>query len=299
MTSVAWAGAIILGGWVATYVAYTLGGVDRLQGLLLRFRPAGIALGIGLVLGSVVLWLVSTEPVEPLLAAPALALALLFLGYAWGRQWLVPRPAPSLTPGAPALAPDALVAVLEGGDAVPLTWLARLRTARVGQQLVVHCALARSLAAFTAPAHAIAAVLPHSSGFILGGGGRRWDGVDGRALDGGTPLERRSVALATYADWRGTCPNGLLHAPSLGARRTPRRTAAMLPAPPAAAVVSRLPAARAVTDAMRWGLVEGGEWRPIVVSGCTDPAVTGDRYYLSRWAAYRRRDERLLTVRTE
>lgn len=275
---VAWIGAAIVVAWVAAYVAYTLGELTPLRKPLMRLRRPGIALGLGMAVAGTALEIGVGAPLRLYDPVP-LFLAVAATAYAWRRQWLVPRRVPSLVPseGTTELDAQELVAVLPGGAAVPVRLLARLRTALVGDRLVVHCALARSLAAFDPPGEPVAAVLPHATGFFVGGGGRLWDGVDGHAGDPGAPLRRRSLSLSTYSGWRRAFPQGALYLEQPGQQ---------LPDEPFVLPISR---ERSAPGAMEWGTVENGQWAPAALDACSDPAAVGDRYYLARWAAERRR----------
>jgi hypothetical protein len=275
--TVSWIGAAIVIAWVAAYVAYTLGELTRLQKPLLHLRRPGVAAGLGLALVGMVLEIGMCSSVRFHHFVP-LVLAVTAAAYAWRRQWLLPRHAPVLVAaeGTMELSTQELVAVLAGGAAVPLRLLAHLRTARVADRLVVHCALARSLTVFDSPVDPVAAVLPHATGFFVGSKGRLWDGVDGSAHDRGPPLRRCPVGLSTYASWRQTFPEGALYLQGLGRS---------LPNHPLLFPVS---AERSAPGAMDWGTVEHGVWVPAALDLCPDPAAAGDRYYLARWAAKRR-----------
>jgi hypothetical protein len=205
-------------------------------------------------------------------------ISVLALLHARMRQWLLPRPAPLLVPVEVELAPDTLVAVLAEGAAIALPWLARLRTARRRETVVVHCALARSLMAVHSEDYApIAAVLPHRTGFEIGANGLFWDGVTGESLDGGQSLTRVPVVVCRYAAWRSAHPDRPLLAPA-GGPPSPSRKRKVL-----------LPDARGVDDGQRLGWVEQGRWRALEaedLSRCQP--VDKSIYYLSRWAAIAR-----------
>ncbi len=278
-----WIAAGLVLFWVVAYWCYTLLGATALADPIRRRRRLGVAFG---VVGSFLSVGAAAYAEFPLTAsmvsAPVVAFGL--SAYAMQRQWLFPRPATRLTQGAFPLTDDALVAVLPGGSAVAVAWLTRLRTAVTDQWLVVHCGLARSLAVFERPAEGpVGATLPHASGFEIGtlgwGRVRRWDGVDGLALDRGANLRRAPVALMTHGAWRARFPDAPLLRPE--GRDAP---------PAAREIVPKVPAARGIVRPMDWGVLRG-QWEPVDVtvappwSGQAEgPAVT----YLSRWAALAR-----------
>ena len=217
------------------------------------------------------------------------ALVPLFLGtgmtiYALTRQWFFCPTAANLVKfEGSALAPEELVVSIPGELAIPLRVLGRHRTVRIGEFLVVHCSLSRSLACFEAPDIAVRADLPHGSGFSIRGGQRRWDGVDGVALDAGNDLIRRPLELYSKANWEADFPDGQLFARD-----------AKGPLPSSSERVPLSSAARQVIDPMMWGKANTTLWRPLL-GGATDSRstlVAGDpedtNYLLSRWAAHAR-----------
>lgn len=266
MTVLGWAGAMCVVLAVVGYWAYTLGGVDALAPLMRQTRQRVVALGCllsGLALLGDGLSLMGAGPV--VIAAPLMA-------YAVRRQWLFPKTAPRLASTEMMPRPEDLVAVLPDGNAVALRWLAKLRTARVENLLLVHCGLSRSLAAFRAPSGDVAAVLPHPTGFLIGTRTRTWDGVDGLATDGGSSLEAVPIRLMTQAAWRLRWPSAGLMAP-VGATSLP----------PIDSRFPRLPGARGVPDPLAWGRVSAGRWE------AHDPSSDEQAgRFLARWAALRR-----------
>lgn len=263
-------GVLLTGAGVTAYWAYTLLGVTVLAPLLKRVRQiamlTGGALGAVAGIGGVAsgdLWTI----------APA-SIALVLLGYSLRNQWLLPTQAAGAVAGPrPAeLDDDDVVAILPDGRALPLRWARRRRTVRCGQAVVVHCSLARSVAAFDAPAAGLAAVLPHPTGFQVAASGRTWDGVDGTALDGGAPLTPMALGLSTVSAWEREFPGGELWLPASG------------PLPAERTVTPLVPGARGVTDAMAWGRVEDGCWTAQELD--VEPEIRGR--YLARWAAVRR-----------
>lgn len=255
---------------MAAYWGYTLGGLDPLAPLL--GRPRQIAVGAGTGLALLGLGLDGGLPTGLAFAVPALALA----AYSVRNQWLLPRSAPVFGVGAAGLPPDDLVVVLPSGDALSVRWAARLRTVRCGDALVVHCGLARSLTVYAAPdGPPLAAVLPHRAGFDVGSERGRWDGVDGAARDGGRPLERLPSTLCSHRRWTERWPDRGLYGPPTAE-----------PAPPPLERTPRVPGARGVQDAMRWGRVDGDVWTPLR-EGDRDPRSPAD-YHLARWAAQSR-----------
>ncbi|MEE2829975.1 MAG: hypothetical protein VX498_12365 [Myxococcota bacterium] len=272
--TLAWLSASATLAGVLAYWLYTLGGLSPiapLLGLPRRLLLAAAALGLLASLS----WARTGDVVLPAV------LGLSALAYAWSRQWLRCPEAPVLVPGdLSRLAEGSWVAVLPDGRAVPIALLVRLRTVRLADRLVVHCSLARSLACFEAPVGPLRADLPHASGFSIRSGGRRWDGVDGSALDGGDALARHPVDLCSAAAWRDRHPSGELFVLSLGEELPELRT----PSP-------RLPGLRGVEDPMAWGRADSLRWEvlPSGERGTLDlaalPGGGEASYLLSRWAA--------------
>jgi len=209
-----------------------------------------------------------------LLGPPVLVGAAIW--YALKRQWLEPRPAAPLSAFAGHPGKDALVAVLPGGEAVGLAWMRRSRTATVGDLCVVHCGVARSLAAIVGAGAAPKAWMPHASGFSVRSGGIHWDGVDGTGLVDPASMARAPVGLCTFEAWRAAYPDARLLRPEPFAAPRPARNVVVA-------------GAREVADAMRWGVVEDGAWRALSDADLAVCPDVGDsaprRYYLSRWAA--------------
>jgi hypothetical protein len=179
------------------------------------------------------------------------------------RQWLAPRAARRAHLVQRSTRFEGPSLVLPDGSAVPVAVLQRERVLLVADWLVVHCAIAGASAAFhTAGQRQIRALLPHASGFELGGGGRRWDGVDGTALDGGAALERVGVDVQNGAQ--------SLWLPSQVREILPLRV-----------IQPRVAGARGVDDPMALGVVEGSRWCPLAEA----PKQAVDRYLICRWAA--------------
>lgn len=249
-------GLLVLG--VVSYWLYTLAGLRGLGPFVGTFRRTVMILSVG-VLGPLLGHAGADASVPALLGLAA------FL-YALSRQWLLIDASPQLVEGEDRLlAAGDLAVVLPDGSAVPLALLARLRTARVGDDTLVHCGLARSLALFQA-AGDLRPELPHATGFSLIGPGGLWDGVDGAPLAGGAPLRRGELSLSDGADWRAAHPTAVLYA--LAEQRE-----AVAPAVP----TPRVPGARSVADPMRLGSVRDGRWS----SGREGSADL----FLARWAA--------------
>ncbi len=257
-----WLGAGLVALGVVAYWLYTLAGLQSLAPYLRGRRQAlmvgGLALaGLGLLTHGVTEWR----------ALLPIGVAVPLFAYAHRRQWLFPVPAPRLVRGEHTLPPDTPVAVIDLGDeraVVPLELAARHRTSFVGDTLLVHCRLSFSVSAFEGPGDAIAAVLPAATGFRIGTPERTWDGIDGRALDGGSDLTPKDV-LVTTADRAegavyGTAP------------------------PPYHIPTPRTPAARAVTDPMARGAEQDGAWIPVELAEESTPRTR----YLSRWTALER-----------
>ena len=270
--AVAIAGAILASGAVAAYWAYTLAGVTALMPVLRRPRQLAVGLAsVLLVAGALPLDGGRMDGVALGLAAVGLAL----VKYAVDRQWLLPRPAAAFEPTAASPAAGSLVAVLDSGDAVPLAHLARVRTASVGEMVIVHCALAQSLAGFrTPPGGPVAAVLPHGSGFFVGNAAGTWDGVDGRGRAGVADLEPVPIGLMSVGAWRQRHPAGRLLAP-----------VGDPPMPADRARRAMVPGARGVPEGGSLGWVVDGGWSPIEQPPRREP---GPGFCLARWAAVRR-----------
>jgi len=256
---------------VAAYFAYTLAEQVWLRPLVtapVRLVLLGVATA-----GCAVATVLADSPAAlALLCVPALAMA-----WVVRRQWLWPRAAVELRPSDVSLSGDLLVAVVESGDAVPLDWLAALRTAHAGDVLLVHCGLSGALSAFQRPADsALAAVLPHPTGFWIGRWTPRWDGVDGSALRGAdVALVRAPLALCRLATWRSHHPAGRLLAPP-----TPRAARAVKPLTRTA---RRHGAERGL------GLVVQDRWTALDSIAAADVArPDASHAYLGRWAAMAR-----------
>lgn len=273
-----WIGALLGAALVAAYYVFALGHAPSLERWLRA--PRRVAFTAALVLSSAPLAAPATSPGFAARAAPSL-IVLACLSFASWRQWLWPRPARAAAALGDALDGAALVAVVPGGDALSIDALARRRALRVGPWTVVHCSLARSLSVFrssSAPA-LLSPSLPLASGFEVTAGGRRWDGADGRARDGGAHLVRGGIALCTHAAWRQAFPRATLH----GDRSAAAIRADRVPVP-------RVQAARGVAEPMELGVVRAGTWVPLSpheLERCPSwaGAAIGDEVYLSRWAA--------------
>jgi len=262
--------------WLIGYWCLTLLGFRFLAPLMTTVRQAALSIGtIGLVAA-----LILAEPGE----RPFLRILLLVIGlagtlYAVRNQWLVPRDAVELEASKLEPEADALVAILPGGEAVCLSVLSRARTAFRGKTLLVHCGLARSLAAFTRPEGSRpAAILPHATGFDISDGEQRWDGVDGRSLSGGTDLELQPLTLCRYSTWRA--------AHSLGALLAPIGQGSL---PPTHDRKPRVPGAAGVQSPLAWGIVGDKQWEELSEAELAESAETVEpRRYLGRWAALAR-----------
>ncbi len=265
----AWAGAAMVASGVVAYWAYTLGGVGALAPLLRRKRQLLTVSGIVIAGFGLLGHGVSVAALLPIAVAGSL------FGYAERRQWLFPATAPRFSVQDGALDPAALVAVLPDGGAVPVRWAGKKRTIRIGDSLLVHCGLARSLTLFEAPPDPIAAVLPHPTGFWIGTAAQTWDGVDGTA-EGGSPLVRKPLGLCTAGAWRAEYPEASWYGPADGE-----------PLPPDSHRTPLVPGARGVQDPLAWGRVQSERWTEADTDVC--PAQTQSPvYYLGRWAALRR-----------
>ena len=270
------AGWILL--WVIAYWCLTLLDWQFLRPVMTDVRQAAISVGlIGLI--AALIW---AEPGEkawlrsiPLLCGVTASL------YCWRNQWLFPRLAAELHPCELQAQDDDLVAVLAGGQAVCLALLSRVRTAVFADQLVVHCGLARSLAAFKrAEGQRHRAVLPHATGFFIAANGDTalCDGVDGSSRDPEKSLRLQHLRLCSYKAWRESQPQAALLAP-LGLKAFPT----------AQHRKPRMRGALRVEDPLAWGRVEGDLWHLIsaadeqLSSLCKEP-----RRYLARWAAQAR-----------
>jgi len=253
-----WASAALLLAGVASYWAYTLGGVRLLAPWLGTFRRV-------VMIGSVATLppLLAHAGVDGLLPASVGLVAFL---YALGRQWLLMDSAPVLVPGEDdLLAPTDLAVVLPDGSGVPLALLARLRTARIGDDTLVFCGLARALTLFVS-AGDLRPELPRATGFSVAGPAGVWDGVDGASVLGGEALRRSALTLADGETWRSSHPDAVLYVLE-GQRKAIPPT---VPTP-------RVPGSRAVADPMRLGAVRDGRWS----SSTEEPADL----FLARWAA--------------
>ncbi len=249
VASVAGVGLVASG--TAAYLAYTLAGRDELAPYLHNRRRA--AMGAGLLLTAVGVIEAPHRPSSWL----ALGIAGGLVTYAVRRQWLlghrarVYRSAQPLPAGGRGWA-----VVLPDGFGVRLREAALDRVVVAGQWMLVHCGLARSVAVFQAPRVPVVATLPHPSGFWLDVGGARVDGVDGSPTL--TPVP---VTLCRVED--DAAPK----------RYYSYRDDHELPSSPR----PRVPGARGVEDAMRFGVVREGRWA----------ALDGGEasLHLSRWAA--------------
>lgn len=293
MTALAMAAAALGIAIVGSYWAFTLLEVAALRPLVQPpLRQLGLTLALGAAWFSLGMTLVALQAAGQLsgaqlnlaaLGPPATAAALVTscAAYAWRRQWLWPRPATLLRPvelAAAALAEEDLVAVLDDGAAAPLGWLERHRTARWGDVVLVHCGLSLATSALAAPTgRALAAWLPHRTGFWIGGAGQRWDGVDGHAEGGAGDLPRRPLAVMPLVAWRQRWPQGQLLGD--GASRGVQRQRAALTR-----------SAVGVADGARLGVVEGNAWRPLNLDAAAGHGekTAAAPYYLARWAAVAR-----------
>jgi hypothetical protein len=206
-------------------------------------------------------------------------LALLFVAafstYAFRNQWVVARVAPLLHTGAVGPKDEQWVVVLPDNNAVTLSVVARARTVAYKNLLVTHCALARSVALFEV-ANPVQwyALIPQYAGFEISNGKGRWDGVDGRSLDGSNSLKRQMVGLCPFVQWRRANPQASLLSVDLSQPPEGRRQS------------TQLPGARGMDNPMEWGCVEGDEsWRAF---NDNDGAGSRFDYVLSRWAAINR-----------
>jgi len=259
--------------WVISYWCLTLLGWRFLAPLMTGARQA--AVGVGTV-GLVAALLLAELGERPLLRLIPLSIGLAAAAYALRNQWLFPRPSVELEACKLEPEADALVAALPGGEAVCVSVLSRARTAVRGDILLVHCGLARSLAAFSRPGSSRpAAVLPHATGFEIGTGEQRWNGVDGTSLAGGEDLVLRPLALCRYSRWREEHRMGaLLAAP--GQPAIPR----------ASKRKPRVPGAGDVEDPLTWGRVDGTRWTELSDLDLEATAPTGPaQRFLGRWAA--------------
>ncbi len=284
---IGWVGLSLVVSVVFAYWAYTLLGWTWLSFYVgPRMRQFVVLLGV--LLSTMVLGFQALETEEDAvrlyhLTAPMLSVV--FFAYAMRRQWLIPTIAPVFEPCDVTVPDEELLAVLSEGRAVPLSWLSRYRTVRIGPMLVVHCGLARSLTAFAARdiPHDFAAVLPHGTGFYVGAGMGWWDGVDGRSANGEQDLVRRTVTLCRAKAWQSGTAMKVLYGPR-----------GIAPAIVAKDRVPRVPGARGVHDSMAWGSVVDDRWRvldPGELDQCRPEVLsTGEKasYYLSRWAAMER-----------
>ena len=284
---VEWLGLSLVALVVVAYWLYTLFGVSFLEPLI-QSRVRRIIVFMGVMAASASLALEALQsvvalPIESLL--PTLG-AVISAAYAIRKQWLIPNHAPRFEPCSVKLDPMTLLAVLGDGSAVPLSWLRTHRTVRVGSVMIVHCGIARSLTAYSAGEvpHDVAAVLPHGSGFLIGNGTRRWDGVNGKALWGGEDLKRLPLSLCRASAWQGDVASNVLYGPA----GKPPRVSSKNPTP-------RVPGARGVENAAQWGRVLFEErWEPVTdeelmryqpeQSSRDNPAS----FYLARWAAIAR-----------
>ena len=251
---------------VAAYLAYTLAEWTWLRPLVQApGRWALLAASLAGVGGAA--WL-ARSPALLLWAALPLAA----VGWASWRQWLLPRREATLHPTSHRPVGDPLVAVLADDSAVPLPWLAALRTARVGDVVLVHCGLSGALAAFAAPGR-LAAVLPHPTGFWLGLWTPRYDGLDGQPVARGpAALTAAPLRLCRLSVWQRACPAGRL----LGPPR-PR---------PARAVRALTASARRHGADRSLGQVQDQRWRELAAETLAECGPADQpRRYLSRWAA--------------
>ncbi|GEM_PF-1856631 len=271
---------------VGVYWVYTLLEVDSLRRFVTpvpRVLAFGVAFGAAWLAQSAAMlaWMNAPQPKPPpdVLGFGAILGVALLAMYAWRRQWLVPRPATPLSAVNATLSDDEPMAVLAGGEAIPVRWLNLIRTGRWHNTLLVHCGLSRSLAAFSAPRSAtMAAFLPTHTGFAIGDARQLWDGVDGAAIGKAPALPRKNIALMTAADWRRSHPDGVVVGP--------------VPLPPSRPMLSPATrSSRGVEDGMRWGIVRGDSWSPLDDHLRAEQAAESGperAYYLARWAAIAR-----------
>lgn len=270
------ASAIFITPWVVVFWLHNRGGVRRLRVPLHRWRRLAMRLGALMAIAAAVALIWRDDAALYAAVVPLLSVALLSLLYARLFQLLQPRPAPLLVPvDAAGLDPDALVAVLAEGNAVPLSWLALTHTARRHETVLVHGTAPLTLLAVHSPDYKpIAAVLPHPGGFEIGAVGRIWDGATGQALDGKDDLARLPVGLCRLRAWRAANPEGAVLGPAQGLPATAVPDAVLLPL-------------RGSDEPdNRWGTVAGGRWQPLheaCLDACCEPA--GDRFYLAERAA--------------
>jgi hypothetical protein len=251
-------GLLLVGGALGLYFAYSQSviGAPRLAAGLqpLLGWPRRVALIAGALLALTGVMQGADGP-----SVTAGLAAALGLRHAIRRQWafgLAARTAPGPFLDAP---PDTAVVTLPTGESLPVQWLHEVRLVRVGDVLLIGCALAGSVAAFRVPGSPVLVLFPLDVGFAVGASAR-WSGVSGESLDGGAALEPVDLR------WENAeTANRLLGPPRLGApwRRTVRISGAQDADP---------------TDV---GLVAAGRWS---ADRC-DPSVDPPRRFLARWAA--------------
>jgi len=265
------AGWILL--WVVAYWCLTLLGWQFLAPLMTDVRRSAVSIGVvGLVAA-----LVWAEPGEPgWIRGIPLALGVMGAIYSWRNQWLFPRPATELHPSTLEATDEDLVAVLSNGQAVCISLLSKARTAVFEDQLLVHCGLARSLAAFKRDGdERPGAVLPHRTGFFIGGTSVRWDGVDGSSAQAGSSLQLLPLLVLSYKTWRQAHPDGILLAFE-GLQAIPRPKHRQ----------PHLPGAAGVEDPLAWGRIDGEAWQELTDEELHSAApLDSPRRYLGRWAA--------------
>ena len=259
--------------WVVAYWCMTLLGWQFLAPAMTDIRRAAVSVGVVGLLAALV-W---AEPGEPgWHRSVPLALGMLGAIYSWRNQWLLPKPATELHPCELVASDEDLVAVLGTGQAVCVSLLSKARTAVYEDQLLVHCGLARSLAAFKRDdGQRPGAVLPHRTGFFIGTGHADWDGVDGSSARGGGSLQPLPLRLLSYTTWRQAHPEGALLAP---------RGIQAIPQPRSRR--PRLPDAAGVEDPLAWGRVDGDGWQELSHEDLHSAGpVDLPMRYLGRWAA--------------
>lgn len=268
-------GATIALMYASTYYAYSPGGWTVALPML-RWRSHANLLAILLVAAAVALAPKHRGVV------PSVVVCLALVGIQIWRQLLWRPAAPLLQRSSLRPPPDALLAVLQDGRAVPLAEVARRRVVCLPDgTLLVWCKLARLLAAWRVPAGSTwRAGLPLATGFELVCGRQRWDATDGAAFGVADALPAVPVSVVTAATWQAMPGDRILWAKS---RTLPDWTAQV-----------RRPSwiDRGDRRAMDWGCITPGRWTPLPSDAATwSPRATGDatdRSYLARWAAMAR-----------
>jgi len=267
---IAWLSPTPIAVAVVTYWLYTLAGLELLRPVL--GWPRQVMLGTG---GVASLLALLQSPTPGGLVPPLVGLGL--FAYALRRQWVFPSSTTELVAaGANFIEAEETVVWTASGRAVPLPVLAQERIVVLGDLLLVHCRLSRSLACFSPPEVTPRLSLPHASGFSIQSVQGHWDGVDGSPLGRGTALTRRRFDVGTKARWLQEHPQGVLFLPpdcrSLPPSGAPR---------PAAALI------RGIQDPMRWGSVSSRVWTPLPegVPKTEQLDSSAPPFLLSRWAA--------------